>query len=308
VGNVRRLTALYLLTVADVRGTSPKVWNAWKGKLLESLYRYTLRALGGRVHDSAAWVEYRKREAAKLIALAGLPSGAEQALWSRLDVGYFMRHDANDLAWHAKQLHEHVGHGRVIVRARLSPLGEGLQVLVHVPDQADLFARICGFMARHSLSILDARVHTTQSHGESGAYALDTFQVTSPDLAEHHREFISLIEVELARTIEAGGALPDGIKARVSRRVQHFPVAPRVELRPDDKAQRWLLMVSAHDRLGLLYGIARVLARHRINLQLAKVTTLGERVEDTFLIDGAELQHSKTQLDIETEVLEAISA
>jgi [protein-PII] uridylyltransferase len=309
VGNVRRLTALYLLTVADVRGTSPKVWNAWKGKLLESLYRYTLRALGGRATDSATWVEYRKREALKLVALQGLPHGAEQALWQSTDVSYFMRHDANDLAWHVKQLHEHVGMGRVVVRARLSPIGEGLQVLVYTPDQADLFARICGFMAQQSLSILDARVHTTKASadGQDSAYALDTFQVTSPDLAEHHREFIPMIEVELARVIESGGPLPDAMRARVSRRVQHFPVAPRVELRPDDKAQRWLLMVSATDRLGLLYGITRVLAKHRINLQLAKITTLGERVEDTFLIDGAELQHNKTQLDIETEVLAAIS-
>ena len=79
-------------------------------------------------------------------------------------------------------------------------------------------------------------------------------------------------------------------------------------MRPDEKAQRWLLSVSASDRLGLLYLIARVLARHRINLQLAKVTTLGERVEDTFLIDGPELQQNKAQIAIETELLQALNA
>jgi [protein-PII] uridylyltransferase len=81
-----------------------------------------------------------------------------------------------------------------------------------------------------------------------------------------------------------------------------------VDLRPDEKAQRWLLSVSASDRAGLLYSIARVLAGHRINVKLAKVSTLGERVEDTFLIDGAELQQNKAQIAIETELLEALRA
>jgi [protein-PII] uridylyltransferase len=93
----------------------------------------------------------------------------------------------------------------------------------------------------------------------------------------------------------------------VSRRVKSFPVTPRVQLTPDEKAQRWLLSISASDRVGLLYGVARVLARHHLNLQLAKVTTLGERVEDTFLIQGPELQQNKAQIEIETELLEALA-
>jgi [protein-PII] uridylyltransferase len=93
----------------------------------------------------------------------------------------------------------------------------------------------------------------------------------------------------------------------VSRRVKSFPIAPRVTLRPDEKGQRWLLNISASDRVGLLYSVARVLARHKINLQLAKIATLGERVDDTFLIQGAELQHNRAQIEIETELLEALA-
>jgi [protein-PII] uridylyltransferase len=84
-------------------------------------------------------------------------------------------------------------------------------------------------------------------------------------------------------------------------------VTPRVSLRPDERAQRWILSVSASDRTGLLYGIARVLARHHVNLQLAKISTLGERVEDTFLVDGPALQHNREQLQIESELLDAVS-
>jgi [protein-PII] uridylyltransferase len=107
--------------------------------------------------------------------------------------------------------------------------------------------------------------------------------------------------------VASTGPLPPPGKGRVSRRVKSFPITPRVSLRPDEKAQRWLLNISASDRVGLLYSVARVLAKHRINLQLAKVATLGERVDDTFLIDGPELQQNRAQIEIETELLEALA-
>ena len=303
VRNERYLTALYLLTVADIRGTSPKVWNAWKGKLLEDLYRYTLRALGGRAPDRDAEVEQRKRDALVKLQLYALPFEAHKKLWDTLDVGYFMRHDANDIAWHTRHVSRHVGGGKTIVRARISPVGEGLQVLVYTPDQPDLFARICGYFDQAGFSILDAKIHTT-----SNGYALDTFQVVTNMLPEHYRELVNMVESELCATLQAAGPLPAPSRGRVSRRVKSFPVAPRVDLRPDEKAQHWLLSISASDRAGLLYCIARVLARHKLNLQLAKVTTLGERVEDTFLIDGPELQQNRKQIEIETELLEALAA
>ncbi len=303
VGTERYLTALYLLTVADIRGTSPKVWNAWKGKLLEDLYRYTLRVLGGRAPDAAAEVEARKREALVLVSLYAMPFEAQKPLWDTLDVGYFMRHDAVDIAWHAKQLSRFVGSAKPIVRARRSPVGDGLQVLVYTPDQADLFARICGYFDQNGFSILDARIHTAKN-----GHALDTFQIVTSALPEEYREVTAMLENDLALAVSDNGPLPAPSKGRVSRRVKSFPIAPRVSLRPDEKAQHWLLNISASDRVGLLYSVARVLARHRINLQLAKVATLGERVDDTFLIDGPELQQNKAQIEIETELLEALSA
>ena len=127
-------------------------------------------------------------------------------------------------------------------------------------------------------------------------------------LPEHNRELISMVESELQHTIAEAGPLPPPSRGRVSRRVKSFPVTPRVQLAPDEKAQKWLLSISASDRVGLLYSIARVLAKHKINLQLAKISTLGERVEDTFLIDGPELQQNRRQIEIETELLETLAA
>ena len=302
VGTERRLTALYLLTVADIRGTSPKVWNAWKGKLLEDLYRVTLRALGGAPPHIEAEIEARKLEARQLLNLASLPQGVESALWQTLEISYFARHDAGEIAWHARVLGERVQASTPVVQARLSPLGEGLQVLVYARDQADLFARICGYFDSAGFNILDAKVHTSRS-----GYALDTFQIVSPHEDLHSRDLIALVETQLAQALAAQGPLPEPRRGRVSRRVRSFPVAPRVTLRPDERAQRWLLGISASDRTGLLYAIARVLARHHVNLQLAKIMTLGERVEDTFLVDGPSLQHNRTQIAIETELLEAIA-
>jgi len=302
VGTQRRLTALYLLTVADIRGTSPKVWNAWKGKLLEDLYRLALRALGGARPNLDAEIEARKKEARHTLNLYSLLEGTETVLWKTLEISYFARHDAGDIAWHARSLYRFVDSTEPIVRARLSSLGEGLQVVVYAPDRPDLFARICGYFDTANFNILDAKVHTTRA-----GYALDTFQVISPTLDQHYRDLISLVETQLAHALNNTGSLPGPSRGRLSRRVKSFPITPRVTLRPDERAQRWLLGVSTSDRSGLLYSIARVLARHHINLQLAKITTLGERVEDTFLIDGSALQQNRSQLEIESELLDAIT-
>jgi [protein-PII] uridylyltransferase len=305
VGSERRLTALYLLTVADIRGTGPKVWNAWKGKLLEDLYRLTLRALGGAKPNLDAEIETRKQEARQKLALLSALPGTEEPLWKTLEVSYFARHDAGDIAWHARSLWRHIQTEVPIVRARPSTVGDGLQVLVYSPDRPDLFARICGYFDSAGFGIQDAKIHTTRA-----GYALDTFQVVcnrlESDDADGYRSLISLVETQAAQALASSGALPEPGRGRVSRRVKSFPVVPRVTLAPDERAQRWLLTVTASDRSGLLYAIARVLARNHINLQLAKVTTLGERVEDTFLVDGPALQQPKAQLRIETELLDAV--
>lgn len=101
--------------------------------------------------------------------------------------------------------------------------------------------------------------------------------------------------------------MPEPSKGRLSRRVKSFPITPRVTLSPDEKSENWLLNVSTSDRMGLLYSISLVLAKHKISLQLAKIATLGERVDDTFLIQGSELQNNRMQISIETELLKAIA-
>lgn len=307
VGNERRLTALYLLTVADVRGTSPKVWNAWKGKLLEDLYRTTLRVLGGASPDPHAQLEQRQEEARSILRLYAMDDTDHQPLWQQLDVGFFLRHDAKDIAWVTRHLYSHVNTATPIVRARLSPIGEGIQLMVYLKDQPDLFASTCGYFEQKGFSILDARIHTTR-HG----YALDTFLITDPGTiiaqSSNYRETLSLVEYELTELLQAQKPLAEPSRGRLSRQSRSFPIKPRVDIRPDERGQYYLLSLSANDRTGLLYAIARVLARHRVSLHTARVNTLGERVEDVFLLDGSRfIQDSKLQLQLETDLLQALA-
>jgi len=301
VRDERHLTALYLLTVADIRGTSPKVWNAWKAKLLEDLYKMTLRVLGGEPPSADRELRARQQEALATLRLFGLPPDAHEELWKQLDVAYFLRHDASDIAWQTRSLYGKLGRDKPVVKSRLAPIGEGLQVTVYVKDQPDLFARICSYFDRKNFSILDAKIHTTRD-----GYALDTFLITDEHFANNYRDIISLIEHELCEVLTRQEPLSPPLRARLSRMSRNFPITPTVELRPDERGQFWLLSIAANDRNGLLYAIASVLARYRINLHTAKIMTLGERVEDVFLIDGQALNNQRVQVQLETELLDAL--
>ncbi|MCX7291168.1 [protein-PII] uridylyltransferase [Janthinobacterium sp.] len=301
VKDERHLTGLYLLTVADIRGTSPKVWNAWKGKLLEDLYKITLRVLGGEPHTADRELKNRQQEALATLRLYGLPPDAHLKLWQQLDVAYFLRHDASDIAWQTRSLYDKLDSKLPVVKCRLAPIGEGLQVAVYIPDQPDLFARICSYFDRKNFSILDAKIHTTKN-----GYALDTFLVTEQNFAKSYRDIISLIEHELGELLQSQTPLPPPGKGRLSRLSRTFPFQPTVDLRPDEKGQYYLLSVAANDRTGLLYAIANVLTKYRINLHTAKIMTLGERVEDVFLVDGPALNNARNQILLETDLLDAL--
>ncbi|MDF0604803.1 [protein-PII] uridylyltransferase [Neisseriaceae bacterium TC5R-5] len=299
----RRLTALYLLTVADIRGTSPKVWNSWKAKLLEELYHATLRLLkrGGQV-DVASELEERKQQAQALLRLHTLAEGAEKELWAQLDSLYFVRHDAKEIAWHATHLYQRVNNSQATVKARLADDRVGIQVLVYTRDQLELFTRICAFFGRTNYSIADAKVYTTR-HG----YALDTFHIFIP---EHHqgdyRDMINFIEFELAASLQAQQTIQLPKAGRISRHLKHFPITPQVLIRPDDKDHFFVLSIVAGDRTGLLAHIAKVLSDFRLNVQSAKIMTLGSRAEDFFLISGPALEDNKTVLALESALMNTL--
>ncbi|MDD2928732.1 MAG: [protein-PII] uridylyltransferase [Sideroxydans sp.] len=296
VPDERHLTALYLLTVADVRGTSPKVWNAWKGKLLEDLYHATLHYLSyGKIADQ---IGETQREAAATLNLYAIAPDSYLPLWAKLDDEYFIRHEAHEIAWHTRALTQRPDIKTPIIKTRLSRIGEGMQVLVYQHDQPYLFARICNFFARMNYNIMEAKVHTTE-HG----YALDSFLVmdASQDKTAY-RDVMNYVEYALAEEIGGDAAsIPEPAFGRRSRQLKHFPIAPQVDLRRDEKG-RYNLSLVAGDRPGLLARIAYILTRHKVLIRSAKINTLGARAEDTFWIDGETLNDAHAR-DALREVL-----
>ncbi len=298
----RRLAALYLLTVADVRGTSPKVWNAWKGKLLEDLFRAARRILTGEMLARDAALAEKQDEAARLLRLYALSDGVKDKLWSQLDITYFLRHDAQEIAWHTRNLHYRVDSAKPVVKARLAPFGEGLQVMIYTKDREALFARICGYFERAGFDIAEAKIHTSRS-----GYALDTFVVMGEGRDAHYQDRIAMIESQLAEELVSEAPLAPPRGGRLSRRVRHFPISPAVNIRPDERGAYQVLSIVASDRPGLLYGVARLLAKYRINLQTARINTLGDRAEDVFLVSGEALSTPKVVLQLEQELVQELS-
>lgn len=295
----RRLTALYLLTHADIRGTSPKVWNGWRGKLLEDLFFATQRLLRGATPQQALGLDDRQEDARRLLRYYGLRPGTEETLWNQLDAVYFMRNSAEEIAWHTRVLYYRTDSDFPVVKARVSEEDQGLQVMVFTRDQKDLFVRLTGYFGRRGFSILDAKVHTTR-HG----YALDSFMLQDPGNRAQYRDIVTLIEHELTDRLSTAGAPDQPSGGRLSRHVKHFPITPQVSIRPDEAGKHYILSLTAADRPGLLYGVAEVLARNGIALHTAKIATLGERAEDTFLLTGRGLSQDAHVLRIERELLE----
>jgi [protein-PII] uridylyltransferase len=297
VGNERRLVALYLLTVADIRGTSPKVWNGWKAKLLEDLFRTTRRFLAGEAPALDTAVADKQAEAARLLRLYALSDAVKERFWANLDTTYFLRHDAQEIAWQTRNLHYRVDSATPVVKARLAPFGEGLQVMIYTKDREALFARICGYFGRAGFNIVEAKIHTTRN-----GYALDSFLVMGKGPGAHYRDMMAMIESELAAELQSQAPLPAAGGGRVSRRVRHFPIPPAVDIRPDERGAYHSLNIVASDRPGLLYSVARLLSTYKLNLYSAKINTLGDRAEDVFLVSGAMLRDSKAVLKLEQEL------
>ena len=289
VVNERMLIALYLLTVADIRGTSPHVWNTWKGKLLEQLFRATQRLLRGDSMPNEHWIEARKQEALKLyresVAIDG-PS--TPALWSHTDASYFQRFDAAEIAWHAEVVNVDTSPANAVVKVRVQAEDDprqGYAVMVMTRDLPGLFARITGFFEKLAFDIAAAKIYTT-THG----YALDAFQILpKADSAGRYRDVVGMIEHSLAQALNDPAAPLTSPSGRVSRQVRHFPIEPAITLQPARQKPYFELTVSCADRPGLLSSIARVFLAYNVNLHDARVTTLGQRAEDVFILAHPQL-------------------
>jgi [protein-PII] uridylyltransferase len=154
---------------------------------------------------------------------------------------------------------------------------------------------------RLGFSIADAKIHTTR-HG----YALDSFVLLNAQDHMPYRDMIGLIEHDLILLLKTLPPLEAPTRGRLPRQVKHFPMQPEVDIRADEKGNHYLLSLTAADRPGLLYAVARLLSQHQVAIHTAKVVTLGDRVEDSFLVSGSELASTATLVRLEQELLGAL--
>jgi len=301
VGDERHLAALYILTHADIRGTSPKVWNGWKAKLLEDLFLATRQLLRGDKPEQVFGIIERQEAVRERLRFHGLRPHTEDVFWRELDTLYFLRHNAEEITWHTRVLYYRPEVGAPVVKARLSKVDKGIQVMVYMHDERNLFARLCGSISRLGFSIVDAKIHTTAK-----GYALDSFVIMDPNAETSYRDVIALVEHTLSEKLTQPNQIDTPVNVRLSRQVKHFPITPSISLQPDERGQYFILSIVAADRPGLLFTIAQTLAEHDINLHTAKISTLGERAEDTLLVSGASLDNSAKTVQLEAALMERL--
>jgi len=285
VGDAERLDHLYLLTVADMRATSPSVWNVWKDRLLTQLHVATMRVLrrGFAVPmDVEARIEGLRAEALQLLSKKGISLERAEQHWSRMDTEYFLRHEADALAWHTEQITSTAASELPLITTRYQPEAGGTEFLVYTPDRDDLFAILTGGFDRLNLTIMDARIHTTRF-----GFALDTFVVL-----DHAMKPVSDARAlkQLAQALREQLLTPqpgrDFLKSVMPRALKHFPIATRVGFSPSHNGAQTIMEVRAQDRPGLLHQVALALQHCQTRLVTAKIATYGERAEDVFFLTG----------------------
>ncbi|WP_185266340.1 [protein-PII] uridylyltransferase [Halopseudomonas xiamenensis] len=292
MGNQVRLDYLYVLTIADINATNPNLWNSWRASLLRQLYTETKRALRRGLDNPpnrAEQIADTQRAAMDILVRSGIDEDDTEALWAQLGDNYFLRHTASDIAWHTEAIVQHPLHRGPLVLIKETAQREfegATQIFLYTPEQHDLFAVTVAAMDQLNLSIQDARVITT-NHINLGTYiVLDADGGSIGDNPERTRE----IKRELVDALSDPDAYPAIIQRRVPRQLKHFAFAPEVTIFTDHGGQHTILELSAPDRPGLLAKMGKIFLDFDISVQNAKIVTLGERVDDVFVLTDADNQ------------------
>lgn len=283
-----RLNYLYCLTLADIRATNDNLWNDWKGSLLRELYLGTQKAFRRGLEkpmDLRDQIREHQTEAQRLLSEAGLSQELVLPLWNKFKADYFARYNPRLIAWHTEHILRHPDSNKPLVLISPTAMRGGTQVFIYTADQPKLFARIVAALDSKKVSIFDAQIMTNKE-----GYAMDTFVVLEQNgNAVTSASRISSIKSALEQAI----AKPDLVlsaKVRVNKQLKAFHVPPKVTFLTGNNKQRTMLELAALDMPGLLATIGQVFAQCEINIHAAKITTIGERAEDFFMLSTREDQ------------------
>ncbi|WP_439105988.1 [protein-PII] uridylyltransferase [Congregibacter sp.] len=292
VGDQNRLDYLFALTVADINGTNPKLWNAWRGSLLRQLYTECKRALRRGLEnpaDKQEWITETREAAAKLLEYRGFTESELSNLWQERGEDYFLRERAEDIAWHTEAIEGHQDRGQPLVLVRNgveSSVANTTQIFIYASFDIGAFSRTCSRLEQLDLSIHDARIY----HGSDGM-SLDTYFVLDSsgkavEDTDRLRHITSYLSDKLSPETGQGS-----ITSRLTpRRVRSFRLDTETSMRVDEDRSVSVLEVVSLDRPGLLARIGEVFVEFELICQAAKIQTLGERVEDVFFVTDMQQQ------------------
>lgn len=278
-----RLDYLYLLTVADIRGTNPKRWNSWKESLLNRLYGSTRQLLRRGLHapvEQDTLIQQKQKEARRLLVHRGFHLEKINDLWMSLTLEYFIQNTPEELVWHAEQLFKNQNLSQPLVRIRASHRRGCDEIFISLHDRDKLFAHTTALLAQLQLNVLEARIQTTDQ-----GYSINSYFVLEED-GEHIRG--SERAEEITRTLEIGLSIPGDFSAdiqrRIPRRMKQFTAPSEVTFTQDETQFKTLLHLNATDQPGLLSRIGEVFADQGIRVHNARITTVGAIAEDIFTI------------------------
>ena len=304
------LNYLHVLTVADICATNPKLWNGWKGALLSSLYRRTLRELR-RGKEKPILKKKRilniKDAALHTLEDKGLSEDAVKYHWKSFQQDYFLRHSEEEIVWHMEGILKHRKTDEPLIRVKSKSGRGGSLIFLHMKDRDNVFAITTKLIEQIGLNVLDAKIISSKTK-----YTLDTYVVLENDgELISGRERIAEIVSRLNKALRQTDKLPEYGNLVENRQTKTFTMPTEVIFH-DDKRNNWTIMeVITIDRPGVLSRIGSAMAQSDVKLLGARIATLGERVEDLFYIrnrDNSPIESPKKIRHLEKSIQETLAA
>ncbi len=287
VGDQTHLDYLYVLTVADVRGTNPKLWNNWKASLFSEFYERTKAALRRGLEspiDRDELIAETQAKAREQLTRAGVSEATIDEIWRRLTDAYFLRHTPDEIAWHTQLLSEREpGDNSSLVSVQQQSGRGGTGITTYTPQTQHSFARTTALLDQLGLNIVDARITPT-----ADGFSLDVYHVledTGAELTDSSRirDIEQQIAFELSKPDDSSVAT---VTRRAPRQVRMFTTATQITFVDDPVNRQTIVELIAGDRPGLLSQIAKVFMNERVEIYTSKIMTVGERAEDVFYVTG----------------------
>ena len=287
VGDQVHLDYLFVLTVADINGTNPNLWNTWRASLLRKLYFSTKRALSQGLEVTVGkdkLIQQNRENALAYLLEIGFTQKQVQSLWLNASDDYFLRESVSDIIWQTEALAMHMDEQEplVIIRNQNDQNQVGAtQVFVRANNNPFLFANLSAALERLNLNIHDARMYVMDAKVSILSFIVLETDGTPLQLDPRRLEEMQSILQEAAGT---AALLPRNKPQAPTRKQRHFNRHAVATVTNHDSKPYSILEVLCPDRPGLLAIIANVFIEQDIRLHNAKITTLGENVEDVFFI------------------------